>query len=170
MTNTPDPTRDRPSMPPGYGIPADPSPEMLAWSETRAKIARSRNYWIVTAGAGGRPHAAPVWGLWLDGAFMFSTDLASRKARNFQANPEIVVHLESGDDVVILEGAIEQVTDRAILERFVDDYDRKYQFRPDLDEPSGAYFRLRLRTAMAWLEPDFPKTATRWRFEPTSPP
>ena len=161
-----EPRRDRPSMPPGYGISKEPTPEMLAWESVRRRVQEARNYWIATSSPDGRPHTAPVWGLWLDERFMFSTDPTSRKARNFQANPAIVVHLESGDDVVILEGTAEQVTDRSLLERFVEEYDRKYQFRPDLNEPSGAYFKLRLRTAMAWLEQDFLNSAARWRFDP----
>jgi general stress protein 26 len=159
MTN-----RDRPSMPQGYGIASSDAGGMLEWSAIETKLTESRNYWIVTTGSDARPHATPVWGLWLDHAFFFSTDPSSMKGRNIARNPAIVVHLESGDDVVILEGAAERVTDPAVLARFADAYDVKYNIRLDTNDPNFGFYTLRLKVAMAWLEADFPTTATRWRF------
>ncbi len=52
----------------------------------------------------GRPHAAPAWGVWLAGRVCFSTSPGSVKARNLAAHPRVVVHLESADNVVIIEG------------------------------------------------------------------
>ena len=40
-----------------------------------------------------------------------------RKGRNLAENPNVAVHLESGDDVVILEGVAEVVTDPGLVER-----------------------------------------------------
>jgi hypothetical protein len=111
----------------------------------------------------------PVWGLWFEDALYFSTGRTSQKGRNIAANPEVVIHLESGDDAVILEGAVSEVTDKEVLIRFADAYERKYDFRPDLDDTSdGAYYVLHPRKAFAWREKDFPESATRWRFAPMS--
>ena len=96
---------------------------------------------------------------------VFSTDPNSLKARNAAHNPACTVHLESGDDVVILEGRLEWVTDSAVLEKFADDCDSKYGFRPDVGPDSGPVFALCHKTVLAWLEKDFPSTATRWHFE-----
>src|SRR3954447_26810544 len=126
-------------MPPGYGVGAEPSPELLSWRWVADQLTSARNYWIATARPDGRPHVAPVWGLWLDEAFYFSTDPASRKARNLEANPALVVHLESGDDVVILEGTAERVTDPSLRGRFADAYDAKYQMRPDVGPAALVY-------------------------------
>ncbi len=151
---------------PGYGIETAITEEMVSWEAVVAKIETSRNYWISTASTQGKPHAAPVWGLWFEGEFYFSTDPTSRKGRNIVANPEVVVHLESGDDVVILEGTLEPVPDRAMLTgRFADAYEAKYHFRVDFANPGFAVYRLRPRVAFAWGEQDFPKSATRWRFQ-----
>ena len=106
----------------------------------------------------------PVWGVWLDQNFLFSTSLSSQKGRNLARNPNLVVHLESGDDVVILEGVAEEVTDLDWLARFADAYDAKYQFRPDIHDAKNGTYALRVKTAFAWLEPDFPGGATRWQF------
>jgi general stress protein 26 len=148
--------RRRPEFEPGYGISADEE-GMLEWSWAEERLLASRNYWIVTAGADGEPAAAPVWGVWADGAVHFGTDPSSRKGRNIARDPRVVVHLESGDEVVILHGEAEVVeVDDSVL----DAYDTKYGHRP----PSKRLFRLRPRRALAWREADYPKTATRFDF------
>ena len=53
----------------------------------------------------------PVWGAWVDGMFFFHSHPGTRKARNLAVNPAIVVHLECGDDVVIVEGEAEVVNE-----------------------------------------------------------
>jgi hypothetical protein len=159
-----EPRPSRPAMPRGYGI-ASGKEGLLPWSWAEERLVSSRNYWIVSANAGGRPHAMPVWGLWLDGAVWFSSDQASRKARNIAARPGIVVHLESGDEVVIAQGDAEEVTERASLEPFARAYREKYGIGIDLDHAIGLTYRVRPHTVLGWLEPDFPTTATRWRFD-----
>jgi pyridoxine/pyridoxamine 5'-phosphate oxidase len=151
---------DRPSMPAGYGI-ADGEDGQVAWAWVERECTRARNYWICTTRADGRPHAMPVWGLWLGGAVVFSTDPDSTKARNFTARPEAVIHLESGDEVVVLEGRIEAM-DRALLPEFVRRYEKKYSFRPSESETAGVY-QLRPERVLAWREKDFPTSATRFR-------
>jgi general stress protein 26 len=150
-------------MPGGYGI-ASGKEGLLPWSWAEERLVASRNYWIVSADPEGRPHAMPVWGLWLEGAVWFSSDRASRKARNIAERPGIVVHLESGDEVVIVEGVAEEVAERAALEPFARAYQEKYGFGMDLDQPIGLVYRVRPRTVLGWLEKEFPSTASRWRF------
>jgi general stress protein 26 len=75
----------------------------------RERLERSKNYWICTARPDGRPHAIPVWGFFLDDTVYFGTARSSQKARNLAHNPTVSVHLESGDDVVIVEGAAREV-------------------------------------------------------------
>ena len=164
--------QDRPRMPAGYGI-AGGGEGMLSWSWIEEQLTNARNYWVVTARPDGRPHAMPVWGVWVEGACYFGTDRGSRKARNLAANPEIVIHLESGDDVVILEGRVEELTDpdTSLLDRLNDTYAAKYinpatgeGFRLSGETVGGAViYALRPRIVLAWLERDFPRTATRWR-------
>src|SRR3954465_8188494 len=94
---------DRPVTPRGYGI-ATGDDGQLPWSWVERECTRARNYWICTTRPDGRPHAMPGGGLWLDGAVWFSPDPGSTKARTFAARPDAVVHLESGAEVVVLEG------------------------------------------------------------------
>jgi hypothetical protein len=149
----------RPLMPSGYGI-ARGEDGQLPWSYVATQCERSRNYWLCTTRADGRPHAMPVWGLWLAGRVAFSTDPSSLKARNFRARPEVVVHLESGDEVVVVEGRVEEL-DRALLPAFLDAYDAKYDYRPSAEQTEGVY-QVRPERALAWREKDFPTSATRF--------
>jgi pyridoxine/pyridoxamine 5'-phosphate oxidase len=155
-------TVDRPALPTGYGITADVTDALpFEWAEGR--LVAARNYWLCTTRADGRPHAMPLWGLWLDGAVVFSTDPDSLKGRNLAAKPEVVVHLESGDDVVIVEGHAERLAATELPERFVDAYEKKYAYRPDTADPSFGFYRVKPSQVLAWRESDFATSATRFR-------
>lgn len=150
---------------------AAPSPITLG--RVRARLRCAYNYWVSTAGLDGRPHAAPVWGIWLDDTFYFGTSATSRKGKNLAENPRIIVHLESGDDVIILEGAVERVTDSAEFGRMGEAFAAKYAdgetgepYRIDEvpDDLNAVFYALRPATAQAWLEAAFLTSANRWRF------
>lgn len=161
--STASPEPSRPHFTPGYGI--SPEPEgMLAWEDVSARLTASRNYWVGTTCPDGRPHSAPVWGVWLDNTLVFGTDPGSRKGRNLAADPRTTVHLESGDDVVILDGETHLEGDRALVQRASDAYKEKYGLGLLSEEmPPAAILAFRPTSALAWREQDFPKTATRWR-------
>jgi PPOX class probable F420-dependent enzyme len=151
-------------MPEGYGLkPADEGSGLLPWEHVESRLAAARNYWIGTTRSDGRPHAIPVWGLWLDDAIWFSTDPKSLKGRNLARRPEVVVHLESGDDVVIVEGRADRISEPAPLARFADVYEQKYNLRMDPTNPDFGIYRVEPLVVLAWLESDFPGIATRWR-------
>ncbi|MDQ3778835.1 MAG: pyridoxamine 5'-phosphate oxidase family protein [Actinomycetota bacterium] len=150
------PRRSRPRFEPGYGI-AEAATGMLDWSWAEERLERSRNYWIGTTGADRAPAVAPVWGVWRDGALHFGTNPRSQKGRNLARDPRVVVHLESGDEVVIVHGRVDRVVpDEATL----DAYEEKYGYRPGRE---GLY-RVHPRVALAWLESEYPQTATRFDF------
>jgi PPOX class probable F420-dependent enzyme len=154
-----------------YGIAQDEEGQ-LPWSWAEEQLAASRNYWICTTRPDGRPHAMPVWGVWVDGAVYFSTGRQTVKARNLAANPALTVHLESGDECVVLEGRAEVVSDAAALGPADAAYAAKYQdaqtgepYHLIQPEPSDSpIFRVRPAVAFGWHERDFPQSATRWRF------
>ena len=159
------PTPTAPRMPRGYGVPTDASgAELVPWSWAVDRLTSARNYWLCTTRADGRPHAAPVWGVWLDDAVWFSTDPASQKGRNLARSPEAVVHLESGDETVILEGAVERIQDRETLAPVVAAYADKYGILIELGKPGYGMYVLRPRAAQTWTEADFPRSAVRWVF------
>lgn len=125
-------------------------------------MAAARNYWICTTRPDGRPHAVPVWGVWVDDTFFHGGRPDTRKARNLDINPHLAVHLESGNDVVILEGSAAKLTednaDAELLRRIDDAYEAKYGMRH-----GTPVWQLRSRRALAWNESL--SSATRWSFD-----
>lgn len=155
--------RMRPKMQ-NYGL-STADEGMLDWAWAEERLIASRNYWIVSASLDGHAHAAPVWGVWMEGALVFGVGKTSRKGHNLLANPRAVAHLESGDDVVIVEGRAAQIQDRALLERMTPLYAAKYAFTPDTSsDPNNLYLRLAPEVVLAWREHDFPTSATRFEF------
>jgi PPOX class probable F420-dependent enzyme len=157
------PEAARPRFPSVYGIHEDEE-GLLDWSWATERLVAARNYWVSTTRPDGRPHTMPVWGLWHEEAFFFSSAPSSRKARNLEANPAVVVHLESGDEVVIVEGRAEYVTDAELLRRLSEDYTRKYGFEVTFTAEGRGLVTVRPQIAYAWRELDFPATATRFSF------
>jgi Pyridoxamine 5'-phosphate oxidase len=153
-----------PDVPPLYGLKK--RSKYLPFSHAEERLAKSRNYWICTTRPDGRPHSIPVWGFWIDGQFIFGTARSSRKALNLAGNPAISVHLESGDDAVILEGAVAEVdiSDQAILKKLDAASREKYKMSL-MVVPEGVFYSVRPRMVLAWTEKDFPNTATRWKFD-----
>lgn len=161
------PKSSRPYVP-GYGIPKSKK-GMLKWGHVSERMGNARNYWIGTTDSEGRPHATPVWGAWLDETLYFDGSPQTRRGRNLAANPAIVVHLESGSEVVILQGEAHQIraTDREFAIRLAAAYAAKYVdfgYAPSPDTwNNGGLYRVRPRVVFAWTK--FPKDATRWSFE-----
>jgi hypothetical protein len=143
--------------------------ELLAWEWARDKLHGAHTYWIDTTRPDGRPHSRPVWGVWLEEGFHFST--GSLAAVNLVINPEITVHLESGDEVLILEGVAERAVTGDALDRFVKAYNPKYDWdlSPRGDEVadsggnSGPAYLVRPRKVFGWLTGL--SKATCWTFE-----
>lgn len=150
-------------MPSGYEAAADEEP-LLPWSHVEQQLEQAENYWLATTWPDGRPHVTPIWGVWIDTALYFDGIPTARWARNLTAKPAIAVHLESGVDVVILEGVAEDldhITAPALAGRIVEQWQAKYgRLLPEPRE--RGMFRLRPRTARAWSR--FPHDATRWTF------
>jgi hypothetical protein len=157
---------DRPYMP-GYGIP-ETIDGILLWSHVVERMEGAINYWIATVDAENRPHATPVWGVWLDGALFFDGSPQTRRGRNLSANPAVTVHLESGSDVVILQGNALEIKgiQPDLAERLAYAYTVKYGemgYSPAPDSwNEGGLYRVTVHKAFAWAQ--FPKDATRWQF------
>jgi len=160
------PKADRPFAP-GYGIVgAKDGKGLLPWAWVARKMNRCRTFWLATIYAGldagkRRPHVMPVWGVWLDGAFFFSTGRKSRKGQNLAANPACTVANDDGQEAVMVEGLATEVEDAAELERVATAYKKKYKMDPrSMEEP---IFCVRPKTVFGFIEKSFPKSATRWK-------
>ena len=156
------PKADRPFAP-GYGIVgAEDGKGLLPWAWVAKKMSNCRTFWLATIHADqGRPHVMPVWGVWLDDAFFFSTGRKSRKGQNLAANPACTVTNDDGEEAVIVEGLATQVEDAAALERIAAAYKKKYKMDPrSMGEP---IFRVQPRRVFGFVEKTFPQSATRWK-------
>jgi nitroimidazol reductase NimA-like FMN-containing flavoprotein (pyridoxamine 5'-phosphate oxidase superfamily) len=156
------PKADRPFAP-GYGIVgAEDGKGLLPWTWVARKMNRCRTFWLTTIHAGnGHPHVMPVWGVWMDDAFFFSTGRKSRKGQNLSANPACTVTNDRGEEAAIVEGLATPVEDAASLERVATAYKKKYKMDPrSMNEP---IFIVRPKTVFGFIEKTFPKSATRWK-------
>jgi hypothetical protein len=153
-----DPVRDRPDFPKGYGVP-ETLEGLLDWRWAEARLERAKNYWICTTRPDGKPHARPIWGAWIDQSFFF--DGGGRWSAYLQANPQMTVHLESGDEVVIVEGRVAAVQELApeVFAAIQAQYGSKYDYKPEA--PQGLY-RVRPRLVFCWTKLDH--DPTRFRF------
>ncbi len=160
------PKADRPFAP-GYGIAgADEGKGLLPWSWVGRKMNSCRTFWLATIHAGlhsgrQRPHMMPVWGVWCDDAFFFSTGRKSRKGRNLAANPACTVANDDGQEAVIVEGLATLVEDAPALERIAGAYKKKYKMDPrSMGEP---IFRVDPKRIFGFVEKTFSQSATRWK-------
>lgn len=112
---------------PGYGLP-EGTKGLLPWKWAEDRLKKSHNYWITTVRPDGSPHTMIVWGLWLDGLFLFSTGRQSRKAHNLAANPRCVVCTEQADQALIVEGTAEETPDVGLRRKFIGMCEKKYKF------------------------------------------
>ena len=140
----------------------------LSWPEVAACLAVARNYWLSTTMPSGAPHAAPVWGVVIGRTLYLYSERRTRKARNLAADPRLVVHLENGDDVLIVHGIAEdlgnpaQVPDvvTALAAKYTSQADRQYL--PDADPDFDVVYAIRPQSAMMWRLADYEASQRRW--------
>ncbi len=162
------PKAGRPDWPKGYGIPKDKK-GLLPWSHAAERLEQAINYWVCTVRPDGRPHAVPVWGIWVDNAFYYSGGPDTCHMRNVASNPNVGVHLESGGDVVIVEGIarVMEPANHDLAERLAAASNAKYgklgHTTTAADYEKGGMISVSPKTVLAWVS--FPKDVTRWQFE-----
>lgn len=164
-----EPRIERPAMA-DYGVPEELD-GVLPWSWAEERLLASRNFWVVTASSGGRPHAMPVWGVWCPwtGTFVFSCSPNSRKAHNLRANPQATVAVDDTVEVVVVEGAVRPVV-AAEVDAELDAYVARY-WDTEEERAEGKAFvaghdcwELTPERAFGIIETeeDFARRATRW--------
>jgi len=110
-----------------YGRPSDTPP--LAWSWVDDQLAAAGTYWIVLP-AGRYPHPRPVWGVWRSERLHLSIG-SPEIGRAATPGSGVTVHLDSGTDVVIVEG---DVAGPSTDDDIITAYDLKYDWTYDVDE------------------------------------
>ena len=108
----------------------------------------------------------PIWGAWVDGRWYVEGG-PTRWQRNLRANPQIAIHVEFGDEVVIVEGPARELV--APPEPLADaDPGRLRQVPPPATRrapatgPRAGLWELHPVKAFAWST--FPDDMTRFTF------
>lgn len=142
---------------------------LLSWDDVEARLRTSRHYWLATVRPDGTPHSVPRWGVWLDGRFYYDGAPTTRHVRNLERNPACTLTLESGTEVVIVEGL--SVATRAEpndlgtrLAHAFAKYHPDYAPARDAwaDEHGGGLRMIIPKRALAWFA--FPTDCTRFTF------
>jgi hypothetical protein len=155
------PTASRPLLPQAYGVPKDLKGS-VSWAWAKKRLSDSHNYLITTVRPDCRPHTMIVWGIWLDGAYYFSTGSSTRKAQNLAVNPNCIVCNENVEEAVIVEGKAERLKIADIPAPAFRYYFEKYGWK--LDPEMGDVYKVTPSKIIAIPEKLFPKGATRWMF------
>lgn len=166
-----EPTRDRPDVPDGYGVP-ETSDGMLDWSAIDARLTNEMHYWMATTRPDGRPHVVPRWGAWLQGALYYDGSPETLHARNAAANSACSLHIGDGKEAIILEGStaasdpIDETWGAVVAAEIARKYgDGELGYKPEPNAWSGpGAGGLMVFTpvkALAWNE--FPVDLTRFR-------
>ena len=144
-----------------YGSPSGcPAVE---WSWVDRQLGDAGTYWIVPR-SDDAPHPRPVWGVWDHRSLLLSIG-SQVIARELRAEQLATVHLDSGTDVVIVEGHVDgQCAEVEALAA----YDAKYDWNYTVDE-YGPLTVLRPTLVMAWRSGGFAgrdgfQAASRFRF------
>jgi len=164
MQATTDPRIDRPHVP-GYGVPRSLK-GTLPWSWARERLDRAMVYWLATSSANNAPHLNPVWGAWVNDRWYVEGG-STRWKRNLRENPQLAIHVEFGDEVVIIEGrgrevpALEDGVAREILAGYAKYKAIGYEADAAIWTGGGLWV-LEPVKAFAWSS--FPKDMTRYTF------
>jgi Pyridoxamine 5'-phosphate oxidase len=141
----------------------------MTWTEVARRLAAARNYWLGSTTASGAPHAAPVWGVVTGETLYLYTERSTVKARNLAADPRVVIHLESAEDVLIVRGVVADLGTPAMVPSVVAALAAKYTrpqdqpYLPDHDPDFDVVYALRPRSALAWRMDDYEASQRRWR-------
>jgi hypothetical protein len=155
-------------MPDGYGLPTT-ADGMLDWQIVEERLRASKHYWLATVRPDGTPHVVPRWGVWLDGTFYYDGATTTRHVRNLEHNSSCTLNLESGTEVVIVEGvSLATRADAgdlgARLAIAFEKYHPEYMPGPDSwsDDQGGGLRALVPKRVLAWFA--FPQDCTRFTF------
>ena len=97
---------------------------VLPWTRPQAVLdaidPKAHITWFLgTAGASGRPHAAGVGALWYGGELYFTSGDGTKKSRDLGANPSASISVSLPGMDLVFEGTVEKVTDGPTLEALV---------------------------------------------------
>ena len=142
--------------------------EPVDWDVVARRLSAARNYWLVTVGAAGAPHAVPVWGAVHATALYLYTTRSTEKARNLERDNRGLVHLESGEEVVIVHGKLVDLGRPQEHSEVLDALGAKYShpddagYLPQADPAYDVLYRLEPVRALLWSLGSYDDSQQRW--------
>ena len=153
----------------------------LDWARARTAMAGPATpdvtYFLGTCRPDGTPHAAGIGAQWMDGDLYFTSNPATRKARDLAVNSRCTISVRLPSIDLVLDGSAQRETESHILERVAADFREggwpaqvehdaltaPYS-APSAGPPPWHLYRFTFHTVVgvATIEPF---GATRWRFE-----
>ena len=152
----------------------------LPWSRPGEALSASSGpgatFFLGTCSPDGKPNAAGVGALWMDGDLYFTSGPGTRKSRNLSANPTCTISVALTGIDVVFEGEAIRVTDKETLERAAARYrDGGWPAEvaadaltapysaPSAGPPPWHLYRLAFRSVVGVATAE-PPGATRWTF------
>jgi nitroimidazol reductase NimA-like FMN-containing flavoprotein (pyridoxamine 5'-phosphate oxidase superfamily) len=157
----------------------DPMPWSAVAERLQAATAAGDDIFTVlgTVKPDGRPHAAPVGAMWIDGAWYVVTGPGTQKARNLANNPGCTLSARLPGADVVFSGDAHRVTDPEELEHVAEAYRRGGwpaevegdTFTAPYTAPSGGpapwnLYRIDCHQAVAVATGESLNGATKWTF------
>ncbi len=156
----------RPKFPKGY---VDNPTSYVTWDWVAEQLTVSKNYWLCSVRPNNHPHVVSRWGVFMDNKFYYDGSHETRHAQNIIGNPQISLHLESGDRAIILEGVSKPAAkpEPEFANRLASEYRRKYAQHGYSPEPTqwdeGGLYIFTPRQCLAWTV--FFENPTKFVFE-----
>lgn len=154
--------------------------EPIPWSRALEQLEAGsvNSFWLATVSPDGRPHAAAVGALWVEGLLYFTSGPQTRKSRNLAHNPACVFAVTLPDLDLAIEGEAVRVTDEADLQRLAQLYSAQgwparasddgaltaEYSAPSAGPPPWFLYVVKPKTAYGVATAE-PNGATRWQFE-----
>ncbi len=156
------------------------SPE-LPWDRPRhilafGSLGSGTTHFLGTTRLDGRPHAAGVGAIWMEGDLYFTSGPGARKSRNLAENPACTLSVRAEGIDLVFEGDGVRVTDAKTLEQVAaiyreggwpaevegDAFTAPFS-APSAGPPPWHLYRLTFHTVFGVATAE-PYGATRWRF------
>ena len=156
----------RPKFPQGY---VDKPASYLTWDWVAEQLTEAKHYWLASVRSNGKPHVVPRWGVFIDNKFYYDGSPETRHARNILGNPNVTLHLESGEKAIILEGTsrLADKPDPEFAKQLAKAISAKYAVLGYSPEPNqwdeGGLYIFTPRQCIAWSK--FNEDPTKFIFE-----
>lgn len=117
------------------------------------RLEQDPNVWVATGSAEGIPHSIPLSLSWDGARILVATPTTSPTVRNARASKRARASLDSADDVVIIDAAVEVVDFATASPELIATYVDRVGWNPAGIPGEWSLLLLTPRTVFAWIGP-----------------